>query len=609
MDKALLVGINKYPGAPLKGCINDVMDAAKLISGPAFKFDSKNIRLLTDARATTAAIRERLQWLVTGLKPGDRILFWYSGHGAQVATRAGSGEVDGMDECICLTGDTLVPLLDGTEKSIESLALAGDPVDVYSMDPQGNVRAGKGILPRCTARNVPVVKVTLDNEQSVRCTPEHLWMLRDGSYRKAVDLTPGTSLMPLYRTAHKYANGLEYEETLNLATGNYVGTHRLVAGDCPPEVQNRATEQGCGVVRHHWNFNSRDNRPDNLVWMTWREHVSLHHGTPEARAASSQRSKTRWADPEYRNQVVVAMSVGCRRREADPRIKRMRSEAAQGQDLTAFRLAGAAANQARLLEAWQDPDYRQAMIASQSVSKPGTAEALRIRWADPEYRERMVAAQKAAAAKRQRDVSGRMVANHKVVSVEDAGQADVYDLTVPGLENFALSAGVFVHNCPVDFDWSDAHMLRDKDFHRIFDAIPPGVKAFWVSDSCHSGDLERDAGALGGRLTRAFPMPEDIQWRNDTAREAGFKIPPSQDLPSIVLVSGCRSDQTSADASFGGRSNGALSYYLLQALKATPTQGMDKVLQTVRKGLLEGNYEQVPQLEGPARLLTHPFLG
>jgi hypothetical protein len=43
--------------------------------------------------------------------------------------------------------------------------------------------------------------------------------------------------------------------------------------------------------------------------------------------------------------------------------------------------------------------------------------------------------------------------NHKVVSVEEAGTADVYDFTVENYHNFALSAGVFVHNSMDDFDY------------------------------------------------------------------------------------------------------------------------------------------------------------
>jgi hypothetical protein len=39
------------------------------------------------------------------------------------------------------------------------------------------------------------------------------------------------------------------------------------------------------------------------------------------------------------------------------------------------------------------------------------------------------------------------VCNHKIVSIEDAGVEDVYDITVDKYHNFALESGVFVHNC------------------------------------------------------------------------------------------------------------------------------------------------------------------
>jgi hypothetical protein len=100
MDKALLVGITDYPGAPLRGCLHDVKDMAELLVSN-YKFRMSAIRLLTDARATTKAIIERLQWLCSDLHAGDRILFHYSGHGAQMATRNASGEPDGLDEVIC----------------------------------------------------------------------------------------------------------------------------------------------------------------------------------------------------------------------------------------------------------------------------------------------------------------------------------------------------------------------------------------------------------------------------------------------------------------------------------------------------------------------------
>jgi tRNA-splicing ligase RtcB len=51
-----------------------------------------------------------------------------------------------------------------------------------------------------TRQNASLVRVALDYERVVRCTPDHLFMLRDGTYRLADALVPGQSLMPLYMT-------------------------------------------------------------------------------------------------------------------------------------------------------------------------------------------------------------------------------------------------------------------------------------------------------------------------------------------------------------------------------------------------------------------------
>jgi hypothetical protein len=68
----------------------------------------------------------------------------------------------------------------------------------------------------------------------------------------------------------------------------------------------------------------------------------------------------------------------------------------------------------------------------------------------------MVAEMRAEMARRQDGKFGKRVSaywaarkannNHKVVSIRPGPVCDVYDLSVPGTENFALAAGVFVHN-------------------------------------------------------------------------------------------------------------------------------------------------------------------
>lgn len=168
--------------------------------------------------------------------------------------------------------------------------------------------------------------------------------------------------------------------------------------------------------------------------------------------------------------------------------------------------------------------------------------------------------------------------------------------------------------CPVDFDWTDAHLIRDKQFNTLFAAIPAGVEFVWVSDSCHSGDLSRDLPPPGVQHRR-FPVPADIRWRQITYHEEHVKTKTSKAAAAkplnVALISGCKSDQTSADAVFNGRPNGALTYFLLKALK--DTNGLKTPLATlvpnVAKALNAAHYTQVPQLEGSATIGAKAFLG
>jgi hypothetical protein len=101
--RALLVGLNHYPDPAnaLRGCVNDVLQTSKVLQ-EAYGFDdARQVRVLTDERATTRAIAHRLHWLVDDARPGDILVFHYSGHGSQVRDRHGDELDDGLDEIIC----------------------------------------------------------------------------------------------------------------------------------------------------------------------------------------------------------------------------------------------------------------------------------------------------------------------------------------------------------------------------------------------------------------------------------------------------------------------------------------------------------------------------
>ncbi|MGO9085952.1 MAG: caspase domain-containing protein [Candidatus Sulfotelmatobacter sp.] len=81
MRKALVVGINDYPGAPLHGCINDANAIASVLAthgdgGPNF-----SVRLLTAPGETIgrAELRGAIEKLFAG--DCDICLFYFSGHG------------------------------------------------------------------------------------------------------------------------------------------------------------------------------------------------------------------------------------------------------------------------------------------------------------------------------------------------------------------------------------------------------------------------------------------------------------------------------------------------------------------------------------------------
>mgnify|MGYP000129329957 CR=1 FL=1 len=102
-NKALLVGINKYPDPQneLRGCINDILDMEHFIAETNKVYAKQNIKKLTDKEATKKGIVTQIKWLLDGAQPGDQLLFHYSGHGAQVPTLNQNLELDGLDEIIC----------------------------------------------------------------------------------------------------------------------------------------------------------------------------------------------------------------------------------------------------------------------------------------------------------------------------------------------------------------------------------------------------------------------------------------------------------------------------------------------------------------------------
>jgi len=166
--------------------------------------------------------------------------------------------------------------------------------------------------------------------------------------------------------------------------------------------------------------------------------------------------------------------------------------------------------------------------------------------------------------------------------------------------------------CPQNFDWTDEHMVRDNDLHRVFSTLPDGVQCIFVSDSCHSGGLEKEISPMGQATKRdkGFPTPVDLAWRSDVAKEKGI-APKKDKQANIALISGCKSNQTSEQALFLGRPNGALTFYLIKAISSAGglSLPLPTVLTMVQGDLKKAGFSQVPQLEGNLGICQGSFFG
>ncbi len=99
-DRALLIGIDQYPHVrPLVGSVNDVQSMRRFALD-TLGYQPDQIQTLLDGEATREGILNAFdRWLIAGSQPGDRVLFYYSGHGYQMPDTNGD-EADHLDETL-----------------------------------------------------------------------------------------------------------------------------------------------------------------------------------------------------------------------------------------------------------------------------------------------------------------------------------------------------------------------------------------------------------------------------------------------------------------------------------------------------------------------------
>ncbi len=355
--------------------------------------------------------------------------------------------IDGQGNFGCFTKDTTVRLTDGRALSFGELVeehRCGKRNFTFTVKKSGEIGIAEIRNPRMTKSAARIIKVVLDNGEEIKCTPNHKFMLLDGSYCQAKNLTQGLSLMPGYfRLSQKEDNltTVGYELVFQPKKRLWEYCHHLAdAWNIEKGVYTCNQDR----VRHHVDFNKQNNNPTNIKRMHWGSHLKLH-STHAAHLHLSQ---------DYCEKIAK----GREKFWSNPKVRKVRGKRAS----------------ATLRRLWQDPVYRKLfhdkIVAGNKkrlTNNTGKAKFLRICHETlAEYRMLNETCYEATRQTRfgigfttwkkgiekyfEND-STRLYAtlcqNHKVVSILPLGElADVYDLTINNTHNFLLAAGVFVHN-------------------------------------------------------------------------------------------------------------------------------------------------------------------
>ena len=326
----------------------------------------------------------------------------------------------------CFTADTLVPVVDGRSYPIGELAQSGREIWVYALSKDHKVVIAKATAKK-TRTKAPLLKVTLDNGREIFCTPDHEFMLRDGTYRQAKDMTPQTSLMPFNTRIDKDG----YATVRHPGSNNDQRVHWIMArcgllGEIP-------SFEGQKTIIHHKNFRPIDNRPENLKFMGDRDHMSYHKSIVER--------NTHFQSPEFEAKRKAALAAKAKTPEGH-----------------AYFAERGGKTFARFWE--QHPEAAHDYAIANHNGERGKSYLVAYNQSEKGRAKSSEVAHRVHVC----ETCGEEVPgggfgihnhryfkhgyNHKVVSVESIDKtADVYCLTVPEYGNFALDAGVFVHNC------------------------------------------------------------------------------------------------------------------------------------------------------------------
>ena len=342
-----------------------------------------------------------------------------------------AGRINGSNPCFA--GDTLVATADG-RNAVRIDELVGTETPVYAKDAKGNtvIRTMRNV--RMTRSNAPIVRVHLDDGTWVDCTPDHRFMLNGGSYVSASELKQGDSLKRFDSEVTRY--GGESSGSMRRRVWSKRGwrwQHHLIGKSL------YGNWFGQGLHLDHKDGDSLNDTPGNLQLLTAAEH---REKTNEEHMYGNANPARRLMNPAWKANMAAAVKGSRNPRFIDVDARLLTETYRAGVLEDPKFIAGSRKG----VTCWNAYVRANDLVGIVPLARHDRQDGARIQGMSWSEFENFI-------------LSQAVPTNHKVVSVEPAGCADVFDGEVDELHNFAVVtsvsgdtrtgtlSGVFVHNC------------------------------------------------------------------------------------------------------------------------------------------------------------------
>lgn len=152
--------------------------------------------------------------------------YWNPPDPIEIIIGSQSDDVIGRPIFFCLAGDTLIKTTNGIERLD---TLVDKDIQVMSIDEQGNEVISEHCTVKPTLKTNEEYQIELEDGFIIKCTPTHRFMLKDGTYKMAKDLTEDDELFDDSITYKEFIQSIiDTRGQWNIPEGEYWEGHHII---------------------------------------------------------------------------------------------------------------------------------------------------------------------------------------------------------------------------------------------------------------------------------------------------------------------------------------------------------------------------------------------